>query len=426
MFIGRKEWKYMNICSPQARFRINSSAKDYLISLNVFLSGSYCQGDFCHRLEQEVSLLVNTNFAIAMPQARVGLYFAISAIARPGQEVILSPNTIADVINMVICAGAVPVFCDIEPATGNLDPSLVENLITRNTVAILATHLYGLIAPMDQLGKIARKHNLLLIEDAAQAFGARKNCQYAGTMGDIGVYSFGMAKNVMAFFGGMLVTPHEHIEKAVRQKLEAFPLMDKGKLGKKIFSCLIKDIASYDCIFSLFLFRLFRFGYRNNIKAITSLIETELDLTGKSELPEIYKEKMTPLQAKLVLAKLQKVEPDFQHRLACARIYHESLKDIPELILPPMRDDGSHVYNYYPIGFKDRIALRMFLMTHDRDVALQHIKNTADLPTFKKYYRDCPEARLWAKQTIMMPNYVKYCLKEVQKNSATLRAFFGK
>ncbi|MCK5451615.1 MAG: aminotransferase class I/II-fold pyridoxal phosphate-dependent enzyme, partial [Candidatus Omnitrophica bacterium] len=226
----------MSIRSPQARFRINSSLNDYVKSFKAFAFSNYFNGKIIRQLEAEICQKLNIANAIAMPQARVGLYLSIAAIIEPGKEVVLSPNTIADVINMVICAGAKPVFCDIDPATGNLDPDLVEKLITPDTAAILITHLYGLVAPMDRFLEIKNKYNIMLIEDAAQAFGARRDKKYAGTIGDIGVYSFGMAKSVMAFYGGMLVTPHKNIAEAIREKLENFPSMDKKKLKNKIIS----------------------------------------------------------------------------------------------------------------------------------------------------------------------------------------------
>ena len=130
--------------SPQARFRINSTINDYSKSVKAFITGSYAEGGAVSQLEEEICERLNTTYAISMPQARVGIYLAISSAVKPGQEVILSPNTIADVINMVICAGAIPVFCDIDPATGNLDPNLVEALVNQNTGAIFVTHLYGL------------------------------------------------------------------------------------------------------------------------------------------------------------------------------------------------------------------------------------------------------------------------------------------
>jgi dTDP-4-amino-4,6-dideoxygalactose transaminase len=416
----------MQLQSPQVRFKINSTAYDYISAFRWLFSGAYPNYDATQQLEKKLCAHLGASAAVAMPQARVGIFLAILAITKPGQEIILSPNTIADVINMVICAGAKPVFCDIDPATGNIDPELVEGLVTPNTAGIMATHLYGLVAPMKRLKEIASQYNLILIEDAAQAFGACVGQQYAGTLGDIGIYSFGMAKNITAFFGGMLVTSNKEIEKKVRKQLLSFPLMSKKKLRNKIISCFIKDIASIDLIFSNFLFKIFKYGYRSNKKFITRLIEAESDLSRKYFFPESYKKQMTAFQAHLILTKLEKEEIDFQHRLHCAKIYYEGLKDIPELLIPPMREDKSHVYNYYPIGYKERSKLRDYLLQNNRDVALQHIKNTADLPAFADYHRDCPNSREWANQTIMMPNYPKYRFSEVEKNVKAIRHFVGK
>jgi dTDP-4-amino-4,6-dideoxygalactose transaminase len=388
--------------------------------------GSYSSGRFCEQLEGEIRSRLNVEYALCMPQARVGIYMAIASSVERGREVILSPNTIADVINMVICAGAIPVFCDIDPQTGNLDPDLVEPLINTNTAAILVTHLYGLVAPMDRLSAIAKKHNLILIEDAAQAFGAKLNGKWAGSIGDVGVFSFGMAKNITSFLGGMLVTSRRRIYDSVRARMQSFPMISKQRLTEKVISCLIKDIFSSDIFFPKLLFKIFRFGYKHDINAMTKLIESELDLSLKKSLPIDYQTKLSPLQAQMILKKIDRINDDFLHRLKCARLYHDGLKDIDELRLPPLLEDGSHVYNYYAIGYKDRTALRMHLMDCNRDVALQHIKNTADLPAFKPYYRDCPHCRIWANETIMMPNYIKYRLDEVERNITAIRSFFGK
>jgi perosamine synthetase len=416
----------MPIFSPQPRFRMYTKLNDYVRALSVLAAGSYTEGEDCELLEQQISTLMQIDHAVCMPQARVGLYLAIRAAVEPDREVILSPNTIADVINMVICAGAIPVFCDIDPITGNIDPDLVEPLITQRTAAILVTHLYGLVAPMEQLKRIALTHNLVLIEDAAQAFGARFNGQWAGTLGDIGIFSFGMAKNITSFFGGMLVTSNSRIAKSIRRNLSEFPMIDKGKLRKKVLSCLVKEIFTTNLFFPHILFKIFRAGYQKDIKAITRLIETELDLSLKNDFPDIYKEQMSPLQARLVLSKLNRLDVDCRHRLQCARMYYKGLKDIDALRLPPMIEDGSHVYNYYTIGYKDRAGLRLFMMENNRDAALQHIKNTADLPAFKAYYRDCPHCRKWANESIMLPNYGRYSLDEVARNITVIRSYFNK
>ena len=414
----------MSFFSPQARFRINSLWFDYGIAAQQ-LSLGY-QQEYITTFEKAVAKACGAKHAICAPQARVATYLAIKALLPNGGEVILSPNTIADVINMVICAGGTPVFCDIDPATGNLDANAVEASITPATRMIMATHIYGLLAPMDRLCSLAKQHNLLLIEDAAQSFGAKNGTTWAGNFGDAGIYSFGMAKNLMAFWGGMLVTNHDHVAHEARTQLAQWPVVSRKKLAKKICSCLIKDIVTIDPLFSKMVFPFFRQAYKKNIRGITRLMESELDLSRKHAFPEAYMEQLSGLQACVAFRKIDRLQKDFEHRLQCARLYYEGLKDLPGLTLPPMYEDGSHVYNYYPIGCDTRVELRMHMMNCGRDVALQHMKNTADLPAFNDFYTDCPNARAWANRTLMLPNYPRYSLDEVKKNVAAIREYVEK
>ena len=93
---------------------------------------------------------------------------------------------------MVILAGGKPIFIDIEQDTCNINPDLIEANITSESAAILVTHLHGRMCKMNQIKKISHRHNLYLIEDAAQSFGAKQNESFAGTIGDIGIFSFGL------------------------------------------------------------------------------------------------------------------------------------------------------------------------------------------------------------------------------------------
>jgi dTDP-4-amino-4,6-dideoxygalactose transaminase len=402
-----------------------TSAADYVEACYALIRGKAAEGQNRAKLEAAIEQGQQVH-AVCAPQGRVAIYAAIKSAVPAGKEVILSPNTIADVINMVICAGARPVFCDIDPATGNMDPERVEDLCTDNTAAIMVTHLYGLVAPMDRLKEIAASRGLLLIEDAAQAFGAVFNGEKAGTIGDIGIFSFGKAKNITGFAGGMLLTRHHDIAVNARTLLNGYSQPSTSQVARAVITCFIKDVASSDFLFPHLLFPIFRFGYHKGIKAITKHIETELDLSRKHTLPERYQLQLSDLQAGIARGHLSQVDRDYQYRMGLVQMYHDGLKDIEGLRLPPLLRDGSHVYNYYPIQCEDRLALRQYMLDSGRDIALQHIKNTADLPAFKDFYRDCPHCRKWAHETIMLPDYAKYRRAEVEKNIEVIRSYFNK
>src|SRR6188508_929872 len=114
--------------APMARFRIYTEASDYLYLLKDLLLGRAAKGDDNERLERAIATKFQVPYATCMPQGRVGIYLAVKALIKPGQKVVLSPYTIADVINMVICAGGVPVFADIDRCTTNIRAQDVEDL----------------------------------------------------------------------------------------------------------------------------------------------------------------------------------------------------------------------------------------------------------------------------------------------------------
>jgi dTDP-4-amino-4,6-dideoxygalactose transaminase len=149
-----------------------------------------------------------------------------------------------------------------------------------------------------------------------------------------------------------------------------------------------------------------------------------LDLSGKTEIPENYLRRMTPMQARLLLSRIDLVDHYSDIRIKYAKMYHEGLSGIPGLILPPLRTDGSHIYSYFPIQYKDRKELLYWLALKCRDVGAQHLKNCADLPAFKDFYRDCPNTRATAEQVILLPTYPAYSEKEVEQNIRVIREFF--
>jgi perosamine synthetase len=414
----------MNIASPQPRFRMYTTASTYFSVFTDVLLGRVYKGDDCVNLEDEIKSNFKVPYAVCVPQARVGIYFAIKAFVKPGKKVVMSPYTIADVVNMVICAGGIPVFADVRRETCNIDPEEIEKLIDDDTAAVLVTHLHGLASDLDRAKDICRQRGIPLIEDAAQATGARFNGRTAGSYGDAGIFSFGRYKNLASFYGGIIVTPHKDIHDKIRAELNSFPIMDKAVLGKRALSGLLRHVATAPRIFPCMTFPLVRFGLMRDIGFITRLVETELDLSKKQTIPQGYLRRMSPAQARIVLSGLGRVEKDTHARIRFAQMYYDGLSEYPDLILPPLRVDGSHIYSAYPVQYGDRKALVRWLIERRRDVGVQHLKNCADLPAFKDYYRDCPRARATANEVILFPTYPSYTEDEVNRNIEAVRAFF--
>src|SRR6185436_6528867 len=126
---------------PLPRLRIYTDPGQYYRVFRETLTGGSKSGDAAERLEKEVARRLGIAHAVVMPMARTAIYFAVKGLIKPGQKVVMSPYTIADVVNMVVCAGGIPVFADIERATCNIDPAEIERLVDNQTGAVLVTHL---------------------------------------------------------------------------------------------------------------------------------------------------------------------------------------------------------------------------------------------------------------------------------------------
>jgi perosamine synthetase len=148
---------------------------------------------------------------------------------KPGDEVITTPFTFIATSNAILIAGATPVFVDIDPDTLLLDPSKIEEAITEKTKAIAAVHLFGRVCEMEKINAIAKKYNLVVLEDTAQAFGATCHCgKYAGMMSDVGTFSFYKTKNISTFEGGMICIPKG--SKLDHVKIRS--ICNQGQIGK--------------------------------------------------------------------------------------------------------------------------------------------------------------------------------------------------
>jgi len=175
------------------------------------------EGPFVLEFEKKFAERVSRKYAIAVANGTAALDIAVEALGiGPGDEVILPTFTIISCIGQIVRSGAIPVLVDSDPVTWNMDLSQVENKITHRTKAILAAHIYGLPIDMDALLKIARKHGIQIIEDAAQMHGQTYKGRACGCFGEISTFSFYPNKHITTGEGGMVVTDDAELAEKAR------------------------------------------------------------------------------------------------------------------------------------------------------------------------------------------------------------------
>jgi len=164
------------------------------------------------KFEEKFAKRIGTRYAVSVSSGTAGLHLALLASGiKPGDEVITSPFSFIASSNAIIYTGAKPVFCDVDPATGNISPDEIEKKITKKTKALLIVHIFGQAANMKRIMPIAKKHNLKIIEDACESIDAKHFGKKVGTFGESAVFAFYPNKQMTTGEGGMIVTNSKKI-----------------------------------------------------------------------------------------------------------------------------------------------------------------------------------------------------------------------
>ena len=282
------------------------------------ISGSF--GQYIPRFEEGFAKFCGARYGVAVTSGTTALEVAVAAAGiGPGDEVLISACTNIATALAVYRNNAVPVPVDSESTTWNLDLDLVESLITPRTKAILPVHIYGHPVDMDRCNAIAKKHGLVVIEDAAEAHGAEVRGKRVGALGDMGCFSFYANKIITTGEGGMVVTNDERLAKQLR---------------------LLRNLA---------------FGQPRFFHEVAG-----------------YNFRMTGMQAAVGLAQLGKIDRFIEQRRRVAHLYNKHLAGISQLQLPAEESWAKNVYWMYSVVFRPRgnqrrDALLDFLRTNEID-----------------------------------------------------------
>lgn len=254
--------------------------------------------------ETNIARYLGVHHAIGCASGTDALQVAMMALGiGPGDEVITTPFSFVATVETIVLLGAKPVYVDIDPATFNINPLLIEKAITKKTKAIIPVHLYGQPADMDIIVNIARMHGLHVIEDAAQAIGAEYKGKKAGTIGEIGCFSFFPTKNLGAFGdAGMIVTNDKQLADQIRMIIVH---------GSKV-------------------------RYYHEMLGVNSRLDT--------------------LQAAVLNVKLKYLDGWNSTRASLAKTYTR-LFEGTSVIAPSVRPDRTHIFHQYTIRVKQRDGL---------------------------------------------------------------------
>jgi dTDP-4-amino-4,6-dideoxygalactose transaminase len=348
----------------------------------VFDSQHFILGEDVRRLEEEVAAYTGTHHAVGCGSGSDALLLTLLALdIGAGHEVVTTPHTFFATAGAIARSGARPVFVDIEPRTYNLDPARIEAAITEHTRAILPVHLYGQCAELDEILRVAERHNLPVIEDAAQAIGAEDRSRRAGSLGRAGCFSFYPTKNLGAAGEAGIVTTND------------------GELAARL----------------------------RRLRAHGGATEYQHEELG-------FNSRLDTLQAAVLRVKLPHLDSWSQGRRERAATYARLLEEagLAELVTPPfVREDARHIFHLYVIRTPARAT---------RDALIEHLRRSG--VGTKVYYPvpmhlqqcfaplgysegDFPHAEAAANETLALPMYPELSEEQQQYVVETIRRFFA-
>ena len=355
----------------------HSGIREELLSVfeKVLNSSRFILGPEVEALEREIADYMEVQHAIGVASCTDALYIAlVAAGVGPGDEVITTPFSFVASSECIARCGATPVFVDIDPKTYNIDPARIRERITSKTAAILPVHLYGRPAEMAAIMEVAEHNGLKVIEDCAQAFGARYNGKHVGTFGVAGCLSFFPSKILGALGdGGMVVTSDAEVAKKCR--------IIRTHGGKSKYRCQMHGLNS----------------------------------------------RLDALQAAVLRVKLKHIDGWIDQRISTAEEYKRTLASLP-IELPAASSNAKHVFNYYTIRVPERRdELQQYLKEKGIGCAVYyplslHLQEVYSCLGYGE--GDFPNSERAQREALSLPMYPGMTAEDVERVAGMIQDFY--
>jgi dTDP-4-amino-4,6-dideoxygalactose transaminase len=350
--------------------------------------------------------------------ARVCLYLALKSLDLPkGSEVLMTPVTIADMVNMIRVADLEPTFVDIEMGSYNVDIDHLNGQITPETKVLFVTHLMGLVPNMEAIRKIADDHGILVIEDFSQNFGSTFEGSKIGTMGVASIASVSMMKTVCCYIGGIFCTNDPDLS-------ERFKAVYKEAIGDAIPRKIVSRLLFKNCLLQLALSRLgfslvtyyavkllTRFSGKevsNYQRANVYKLANEPDIFLRTEPPQQLLFGMSDVQARLALRSLEGVDAGNRRRMDLVGVLYDSIDTRFHARLPRPHDWDGSVFWRMGVLVDDPVQFREFMFESYIDTGYTNLFCCTDVPEFREFRSPTPTASRIISNVVMLPVHSTY------------------
>lgn len=355
--------------------------------------------------EREFAAYIGVKHAVMVASARMAAHLILKGWnLQPGDEVLLPGLTYFSIPSIMLPMGVKPVFVDIDPDTYLMDPKDLEKKISPRSRVVVPTHLYGFPCPMDAILKIAWTHNLKVLEDCAQATGARYHGKRLGSFGDATYYTFGLTKNITSLKGGMITTDDDGLAAFLRGEVRDHVHSALKPLLKEVAIGTAMMVATDPRVYPV---------------TLHPAIALAQKLTGKdpiherfgepevlySEIPSSFRvNKPRGIQGAVGRMQLTRIDTLNAMRAAHGRFLLEHLSHAPGIRVPKFATGAEPIFMSFPIQVRDREGVAKRLFEQGIDTSVGYMSNCAELGIFEgKVGGECPQAARVAREILHIP-----------------------
>ncbi|MBI2026027.1 MAG: DegT/DnrJ/EryC1/StrS aminotransferase family protein [Candidatus Levybacteria bacterium] len=369
----------------------------------IFSPSSILQGAYAKKVENWFAKNFNAQYAFTFAAARQAEYAVLKASGiSKNDEVLVQAFTCSAVVEPIISLGAKPIYVDIDQQTLSMNAIDAAKKISKKTKAVILQHTFGVPGDIEGLEKLAKDHNLLLIEDCAHIIKGEYKNKKLGTFSDAAIFSFGRDKAISSVFGGAVIANNKNLGEKIKKIQNLAPYPSVSWVYQQLFHPILTSIVLYLFSINGILGKLSIFIFRR----IGLIIKPDI-----AALPQKYPNSL----AFLAFSQLARIDEFNKNRLAAFKIYKKELTNL-NLNLPT----EEHFYLRVPILVDNKEKLFPYFKNHNVYLG-DWYSNIIDL----KSMGSCPNAEDIAKKIVNLPSYPTLSQKDVQKVVTLLKDYYG-
>lgn len=402
-----------------ARYGVRSLPGDEKVVVDAFRRGEAVSGPAIEEFENEFAKFHEMGHATAASFGRMAFHYILQALELPaGSEIIFPALTFWVVPEIARRAGLRPVFVDVDPATFNLDPAKIEAALTERTRAIVPTHLYGCPCAMTEIIKIADRRGLLVIEDCAQAVGAKYRGRRVGTFGIASFFSFQLLKGINTYGGGMVVSNDAELWRRVHDEARKEPVPSVLDLVRRFAAGYGARAAVSPKTFTFWGFPLLAtaswLGHHDLSRFVWEKIRP-LD-----RFPRAYNQRYSNVQALLGLRALANLDQFNERCREHAARYTRGLIGWRNIHAPVVPSNVEHAFYQYCVYATEPALLSQRAIRQGVDIETTHVDVCSKLDLFNEFRAVCPGAEATEK-ALQLPVYSRLRVSDIDRVLNTVR-----